>query len=1142
MHATISKAVALLSVMATPECRAIRSSGSITYRTFQDDELPSEIVAASLGEFPFFAQWGGCAATLIWEDILLTSAACGVLESDELLVGAYASMKEENDAVKRQVLKRRSHPDFDPTSFINNFMVMKLNQPVNTTSATILPYRELSDEAELVVVGFGSTAARIQVSKLDSGVFKHTVIDTSEVLRFGNDDGPMIRMNDAVLQKKEVSIVSYEDCNSDSQFAGFIDNRTMICAGNRNDGSDICFGDSGGPLCWMDGGRCIQIGIVSFGTTCATGDRAAVYSRVSSAYHWIKRQICDLSDNPPHDCASPITTQKPAATASASSIDDSDTAYVEPSAASIDDISGRHNSNIPSERPSIIPSDQPNDVPSTLSSQPSSLLSNETLTSPLSDEDVHVASSTIMPISLQTPTPTLEPPTKVSQSLNPNNIRTEYILLHDSISSELPTEVRSNVVDDSPSPTAEYKQRLFALAREDVTRMKERLMTSSTYFKDPLTTKSSNFPDIQHLNHILLPDRSVSVSLTDHVSTIKDDKAPQNRKLQENSETFIFPAVSPLDGTDVSEQRFLESASPRLSSDGGLPDGIHLFLWVDYPPNRILGPCEGNCHVDADCEKGLSCFSKPNGVPMEVPGCIGIDSSDSGFCVFQGLNLGFLSAITPDGVNLFTWKDNPPNQLLGPCEGDCDHDSDCKAGLYCFHKAPGQVVDVPGCKGTDTSNTDFCVRKTTRMPTRQPTRRPTQIPTNQPARKPTPMPTRQPTSRPTPMPTRQPTRKPTPIPTKQPTRRPTPTPTKQPTRRPTLNPASRLPELYVFPENPPKDSDMPLQLCQGDCDRDSDCAEGLICYTRKENDNTIPWCSGLSFSRTDFCTYPQVSRPPTSPPTKVPTRFPTSQPTRLPTKAPTHPPFHGPTKSPTKRPTIAPTLHPTPRPTGPKVSVTLSIYFDPWPEETSWTIKTMDGKVVASVPPGTYTAPMDQVHVTIMVNEGVSYKLTVADTAGDGIAGIGKLFEVTLTRRPEIILLQGEGSFAERHVETFYVPRKEELPTASPTLSPAPTMVSVAVFLTIHFDSWNQETAWQIVAQENPNQIWAEAGFDTYRAGATVTEKILLPPRRSYIFIIKDFFEDGIDGGSYKMVAANGKILFEGDGNFGAERQHQFAL
>ena len=32
-------------------------------------------VDAFPGEFPFFSQWGGCGATLIWDDILLTSAS-----------------------------------------------------------------------------------------------------------------------------------------------------------------------------------------------------------------------------------------------------------------------------------------------------------------------------------------------------------------------------------------------------------------------------------------------------------------------------------------------------------------------------------------------------------------------------------------------------------------------------------------------------------------------------------------------------------------------------------------------------------------------------------------------------------------------------------------------------------------------------------------------------------------------------------------------------------------------------------------------------------------------------------------------------------------------------------------------------------
>lgn len=203
----------------------------------------------------------------------------------------------------------------------------------------------------------------------------------------------------------------------------------------------------------------------------------------------------------------------------------------------------------------------------------------------------------------------------------------------------------------------------------------------------------------------------------------------------------------------------------------------------------------------------------------------------------------------------------------------------------------------------------------------------------------------------------------------------------------------------------------------------------------------------------------------------------------------------------------------------------------------------MQGEVISNVPSGTYLSDMDQVRERITVHEGATYRLTIQDSAADGIAGIGNLFEISLSQRPDIVLLQGDGVFAAQHVEMFYVPTQQEYPTSAPTLSPAPTFDSlVAVFLTIVFDNWHQETAWQIVARENPNQVWSEAVYDTYRAGSSVTERIMLPPGRSYIFIIKDFFEDGIDGGSYKMMKANGNVLFEGDGNFGAERSHQFTL
>lgn len=66
---------------ALTACSAIRPSGKFVSRTWRDEKPQSRMEAASPGEFPFFVQWGGCAATLIWEDILLTSASVSRLES-----------------------------------------------------------------------------------------------------------------------------------------------------------------------------------------------------------------------------------------------------------------------------------------------------------------------------------------------------------------------------------------------------------------------------------------------------------------------------------------------------------------------------------------------------------------------------------------------------------------------------------------------------------------------------------------------------------------------------------------------------------------------------------------------------------------------------------------------------------------------------------------------------------------------------------------------------------------------------------------------------------------------------------------------------------------------------------------------------
>jgi hypothetical protein len=44
-------------------------------------------------------------------------------------------------------------------------------------------------------------------------------------------------------------------------------------------------------------------------------------------------------------------------------------------------------------------------------------------------------------------------------------------------------------------------------------------------------------------------------------------------------------------------------------------------------------------------------------------------------------------------------------------------------------------------------------------------------------------------------------------------------------------------------------------ICEGDCDSDSDCANGLICYTRSGNE-IVPGCIGNGYYGTDFCAMP----------------------------------------------------------------------------------------------------------------------------------------------------------------------------------------------------------------------------------------------------------------------------------------------
>ena len=107
--------------------------------------------------------------------------------------------------------------------------------------------------------------------------------------------------------------------------------------------------------------------------------------------------------------------------------------------------------------------------------------------------------------------------------------------------------------------------------------------------------------------------------------------------------------------------------------------------------------------------------------------------------------------------------------------------------------------------------------------------------------------------------------------------------------------------------------DLPLSVCEGDCDTNLDCLPGLVCYQRDAGE-AVPGCVGgeEDASNNDYCVKAMFAKPPTTTPTESPTERPNDQPTIPPmTDVPTEPiaTTFGPTPN-TVQPTTSPTKSP----------------------------------------------------------------------------------------------------------------------------------------------------------------------------------------------------------------------------------------
>ncbi|PSN55476.1 Venom serine protease Bi-VSP [Blattella germanica] len=185
------------------------------------------------------------AGTLITKRHILTAGHC-VHNRKDLYMARIADLdlKQDNDGskpVERTIEDKKIHEGYNPTTFVNDIAILRLNEDVEFT----------------------------------------------DYVR------PICLPLDGDLQTRSFErMVSEERCKEAlSRFStAHIDER-VLCAGYAKGGKDACQGDSGGPLIYPRGLRSYLIGVVSYGYRCAEPGYPGVYTRVTKFTDWIQNNL-----------------------------------------------------------------------------------------------------------------------------------------------------------------------------------------------------------------------------------------------------------------------------------------------------------------------------------------------------------------------------------------------------------------------------------------------------------------------------------------------------------------------------------------------------------------------------------------------------------------------------------------------------------------------------------------------------------------------------------------------------------------------------------------------------------------------------------------------------------------------------------
>jgi len=214
---------------------------------------------------------GVCGGTIVNKRFVITAAHCynSMFTKMEVIVGEHNECDGVNEGGKLiKVKKITLHPDYNSRTIDNDIAVLELAEDLTFTKKikpACLPSSETKDYSGIAstVSGWGGTIGWRPNDQQPQQPRQCTLKETIVKLLKGSD--PMC-----------------------SKYLKTSSSKIKLCAFAKD--TDACQGDSGGPLTVPENGKYTLVGVVSYGSGCASST-PGVYVRVQGFLPWIKNLI-----------------------------------------------------------------------------------------------------------------------------------------------------------------------------------------------------------------------------------------------------------------------------------------------------------------------------------------------------------------------------------------------------------------------------------------------------------------------------------------------------------------------------------------------------------------------------------------------------------------------------------------------------------------------------------------------------------------------------------------------------------------------------------------------------------------------------------------------------------------------------------